>query len=84
MTDQLKTLPTVEPHPSPADRWRNRRRMAWISMIAAVAYPVLTLAVPDGTALSQIAGPFYIFVGMVVAVYIGAATWDDQSKGGGN
>jgi hypothetical protein len=63
------------------DRWRNRRRMAWLCVAAALAFPVLLLVLPAevGQHLAGIAGPFYVFVGMVVATYIGAAAWDDRN-----
>lgn len=32
----------------------------------------------DSTQLGAIAGPFYVFIGMVVATYIGAAVVDDH------
>ena len=59
------------------DKWRNRRRMAWLSMIAGLAFPLLLLAT-DSDQLGAIAGPFYIFVGAVVGAYIGFATVDDR------
>lgn len=65
--------------PHPPDRWKNRRRMAWISLIAGLAYPVLLL-VTDSDQLGAVAGPFYIFVGAVVGAYVGFATLDDRWK----
>ena len=67
-----------EQHLDPARRWKNRRRMAWASLLASLAYPLLLIAVEDGQALASIAGPFYLFTGAVVSVYIGAATWEDN------
>ena len=64
-------------HPDPSRRWRNRRRMAWLSLIAALGYPVLFWAV-DSPHLASIAGPFYLFTGAVVGAYIGFATWEDK------
>jgi len=58
------------------DRWRNRRKMAWLSMLGGLAFPLLILATESAT-LGQIALPFYGFVGAVVAAYIGFATYDD-------
>jgi hypothetical protein len=60
------------------DRWKNRRRMAWLSMIAGLLFPLLILASESPT-LGQIALPFYGFIGAVVASYFGFATWDDMS-----
>jgi hypothetical protein len=58
-------------------RWTNRRRMAWMSLIAGLGYPLLVLFT-DSTQLKDIAGPFYMFVGAVVGSYIGFATIDDK------
>lgn len=67
-----------------ADRWRNRRRMAWWSLVSGLAFPVLLLLSPVACAtLSAIAGPFYLFVGAVVGAYIGFATVDDKWQGYG-
>ncbi len=60
------------------DRWKNRRRMAWLSMIAGLLFPLLILASESPT-LGQIALPFYGFIGAVLASYFGFATWDDMS-----
>lgn len=60
------------------DRWKNRRRMAWLSMIAGLLFPLLILASESPT-LGQIALPFYGFIGAVLASYFGFATWDDLS-----
>ncbi len=59
------------------DRWKNRRKMAWLSMLAGLLFPILILFT-DSTQLGAIAGPFYVFIGMVVATYIGAAVVDDH------
>ena len=59
------------------DRWKNRRRMAWIALMAGLVFPVLLLATQSDQ-LGAVAGPFYIFVGAVVGSYIGFATVDDK------
>ena len=61
----------------PADRWRNRRKMAWLSMLAGLLFPLLLL-VTESDQLGLIATPFYVFVGMVVTAYIGGAVVDDH------
>ena len=63
--------------PEPADRWRNRRKMAWLSMLAGLLFPLLLL-VTESAQLGLIATPFYVFVGMVVTAYIGGAVVDDH------
>ncbi len=62
-----------------AERWKNRRRMAWMCAYAGVAYPLLILAT-SSTELGEIAMPFYLFVSSVVGAYIGFATYDDKWK----
>lgn len=59
------------------DRWKNRRRMAWISLLSGVGFPSLILASESAT-LSAIAIPFYSFVSLVVVTYIGGAVVDDK------
>ena len=51
--------------------------MAWLAMAAGLIFPALILFT-DSSQLGAIAGPFYVFVGMVVATYIGAAVVDDH------
>ena len=58
------------------DRWKNRRRMAWLSLIAGLLFPLLLLAT-ESEQLGAVAMSFYTFVTGVVASYIGFATWDD-------
>ena len=59
------------------DRWKHRRKMAWLSMIAGLLFPLLILASESPT-LGDIAMPFYLFVTGVVGSYIGFATMDDK------
>lgn len=66
------TLPEV-------DRWKNRRKMAWLSMIAGLLFPLLVLGTDDPN-LGAIAAPFYVFVSAVVGAYIGFATYDDTHR----
>ena len=61
------------------DHWKNRRRMAWLSLIAGLGFPLLILFT-ESAQLGIVAGAFYAFVGTVVAAYIGFATWDDVAK----
>lgn len=61
-----------------ADRWKNRRRMAWLALIGGLSFPALML-VKD---LASIAGAFYLFTGSIVGAYIGFATVDDKWQKG--
>jgi len=65
------------------DRWKNRRRMAWICMFAAIGFPVLVLFT-ESRELGEIATPFYMFVSAVVGAYIGFATWEDNTRRNSN
>ncbi len=61
------------------DKWKHRRRMAYASMFAGLAFPILLL-ITDNNQLGTIAGPFYIFCGAIVSAYLGFATLDDNNK----
>ena len=63
---------------SASDRWKIRRRMAWLALVAGLCYPLLLLYT-DSDQLGAVAGPFYVFVTGVVASYIGWATVDDNN-----
>jgi hypothetical protein len=52
--------------------------MAWLSMLAALVFPLLILASESPT-LGAIAIPFYLFVTGVVGAYMGFATIDDNN-----
>ena len=65
-----------------SDRWKNRRRMAWLAMIGGLAFPLLVLFTSSDQ-VSALAAAFYTFVGMVVGAYVGFATWDDVSHSKG-
>lgn len=67
--------------PDPLDRWKNRRKMAWYSMTAGLAYPLLVLG-SKSTELGEIAIPFYSFITMIVVTYIGAKVVDDNNMKG--
>jgi len=59
------------------DRWKNRRHMAWVCMVAGIGYPLLVLGT-NSRELGEIAVPFYMFIASVVGAYIGFATVDDR------
>ena len=63
--------------PNEIDRWKNRRHMAWVCMIAGIGYPLLVLGT-NSRELGEIAVPFYMFIASVVGAYIGFATIDDR------
>ena len=59
------------------DKWKNRRRMTWLALVAGLLYPLLMLYTASDQ-LGQIAIPFYLFVSSVVGSYFGFATMDDK------
>lgn len=63
--------------PVTADRWHNRRRMAWRAFYAGVTFPFLIL-LTESEQLGALAGAFYMFISAVVGAYIGFATLDDR------
>ena len=66
---------------TPVDRWKHRRKMAWIAFWAGVTYPLLLLfsmLFGKEAAILSLAGPYFLFLGSVVGAYIGFATADDK------
>jgi hypothetical protein len=57
--------------------------MAWLALLAGLAFPLLLLAT-DSAQLGSVAGPFYAFAGGVVMAYIGFAAYDDVNNKGGS
>lgn len=62
----------------PMDRWKNRRKMAWLSLIAGLSYPLLMWISGDPN-LVAIAPAFFVFVTGVVGAYTICATVDDKN-----
>jgi hypothetical protein len=63
-----------------AKRWKNRRRMAWISLFAILIvtyYMMFKIEVERITALEQVITWFYTVMGSIIASYVGFATFDD-------
>lgn len=61
------------------DRFKNRRRMAWLAMYAMVSFTALLLS-PYITndrinALADVFSTFYIAMASVVGAYMGFTTW---------
>ncbi len=57
------------------DRWKNRRRMAWLAMLAGLIYPLIPMSEQMAAVLTA---PFYFFVGSIVGSYVGFSTVDDK------
>ena len=62
---------------SDKDRWKNRRKMAWIAIISGIAYPVETIWF-DPAIVASMTAPYYLFLGTILAAYFGFATMDDK------
>lgn len=63
-------------HPNPERKWQNMRRMAWISLVASLCYPIMYLFTDAD--LRDLTTPFYLFTGSVVGAYMGFSTWGDK------
>ena len=64
-------------------RWRNRRRMAWVSLISMLVVTILAFfVIPESrlVLLSEVITWFYFGMVSVIGAYMGFTTW--ASKGG--
>lgn len=65
------------------DRFKNRRRMAWMAMVAMVGFTAILLS-PAITeekikALDGVFGAFYFAMASVVGAYMGFTTWANKN-----
>lgn len=60
------------------DRWKNRRRMAWLATLSGLFFFPGLLLFTESDQLGAVAVPFYLFTSSIVAAYIGFSTWDDS------
>lgn len=61
-------------------RWKNRRRMAWLSLMAILVvtyYSMVKMDIERIEALSNVITWFYTIMGSIVCAYCGLATFDD-------
>lgn len=61
-------------------RWRNRRRMAWLSLISMIVVTILILftdLVPVArlNVLTEVITWFYFSCASIIGMYMGATTW---------
>lgn len=64
-------------------RWKNRRRMAYISLVSILVVTYLALfiiPIDRLAALDEVITWFYLVMGSVVGAYVGFATLDDKWK----
>jgi len=67
------------------ERWKNRRRMAWTSLIAILIVTMMILfteVVPESrlTILSDVITWFYFSMASIIGMYMGATTWASVKK----
>ena len=65
------------------DRFKNRRRMAWLSMVSMVAFTAILISPFVGVekikALEGVFGAFYFAMASVVGAYMGFTTWANKN-----
>jgi len=64
-------------------RWRNRRRMAWISLMAILVVTYLMLyqiGIERIKVLKEVITWFYTVMGSIIGAYVGFATWASKKK----
>lgn len=67
------------------ERWKNRRRMAWLSMFAMIAATyALFFVVPESRLqrLEEVIAWFYMAMASVIGTYLGTTTWAYVSSKG--
>ena len=70
-----------------SNRWKHRRRMAYVALIAILVVTYLSLFKVDKDRLKDlevIVTWFYVTMGSVIGAYVGCATLDDKWKKGSN
>lgn len=64
-------------------RWKNRRRMAWTSLIYIIIKTILILFVVDAERMAIITEPItwsYFCASAIVGAYMGAATFEHLGR----
>lgn len=67
----------------PKERWKNRRRMAWSSLIFCFAKTIMLLFLVDPERIKVLSDPLtwsYFCEAGIVGAYMGAATWEHLKK----
>jgi hypothetical protein len=62
------------------DRWKNRRRMAWLAAISGLYFFPGLVLFTESDQIGAIAAPYYAFVMGIVMAYIGFASWEDVNN----
>lgn len=65
-------------------RWKNRRRMAWISLSSMIVVTVILLFAPISIerikVLSNTIEWFYFSMASIIGAYMGFTTWSSKKK----
>lgn len=64
-------------------RWKNRRRMAWLCLVAIFVVMALALfKIPEDrlAVLSELIGWFFTVMASIIGAYVGFSTLDDIKK----
>jgi len=65
-------------------RWKNRRRMAWISLLSILIVTAILLFIPISIervkALSNTIEWFYFSMASIIGAYMGFTTWSSNNK----
>jgi len=67
----------------PPVRWKNRRRMAWTSLIYMISKTLLLMFVVEPSRISVLSEPItwsYFCAAAIVGAYMGAATFEHIKK----
>ena len=63
-------------------RWKNRRRMAWISLLSMIVVTAILLFAPISIerikALSNTVEWFYFSMASIIGAYMGFTTWSSK------
>jgi len=66
-------------------RWKNRRRMAWISLSSMIVVTAILLFAPISIerikVLSNTIEWFYFSMASIIGAYMGFTTWSSKKKG---
>jgi len=67
-------------------RWKNRRRMAWLCLIAIfIVMAIAMFKIPNDrlALLSELIGWFFTVMASIIGAYVGFSTLDDIKKAPG-
>jgi len=71
----------TESHPDPKMRWKNRRRMAYISLLAiltVIGLALFIVPIERLKVLEEIITWFFFIMGSIIGSYVGFATLDEK------